>query len=560
LQAGRARHVFLLWARPIAALLALVAYGAVELVRPSSTVDRELAIVGVSLAAAGLYVLAARRFDDESVLRVALPLDTLLIAALTLAVGRPELVAVAFFWSIALASFLLGPRETLANTAVAVAGAAAVPYLSSRAIDEVVHVTDVLVLGLIGCVLALLSAQSEHATGQLAREQAVDAAALRIAERIRSSLDLRDVIESTVAEIGQATRSARALLRMASPIGHLYQWTRHDTAPVVIAAPTPAVLRVVGTGVPLVVESREEAPPDAEFLAYLERFDVHALIAYPVFLGDEVVAVIGAHDTRPRSWSDAVLLLERIVPQIGAAIVQAEAYERLRELTRLREDLVANVSHELRTPLTSTLGFLQTLERADLELGPEQRAALLGIARREAQRLARLVDDLLELTRFERGAMTLRIAPVSLAELVEQAAAAHPDADGRLADLHLDVRIVVPADADRLAQVLTNLLGNALRHGTGAVAVHAVAEDDAVRLEISDEGAGLGDADPESIFLPFARGSSPADGTGLGLAISRRIVEAHGGRLTYRPRSEDEPHAFVVELPRHPPVAAHRLR
>jgi signal transduction histidine kinase len=248
------------------------------------------------------------------------------------------------------------------------------------------------------------------------------------------------------------------------------------------------------------------------------------------------------------------------VPQLGAAIAQAQAFERLTELTRLREELVANVSHELRTPLTSTIGFLQTLEREELQQRPDQLRELLAVARREAERLARLVDDLLQLARLERGTLPLEPAEVDLVELTERAAAATVVPPGRAIQLELPDELPLVADGDRLLQVLTNLLSNALRHGDGTVAVAAAGNEEQVEVAVSDDGPGVPVDHVDSVFLPFARWGSHAEGTGLGLAIARRIVEAHGGALRYRPAAETSPHAFVVELPREPAVTAHRWR
>jgi signal transduction histidine kinase len=98
-------------------------------------------------------------------------------------------------------------------------------------------------------------------------------------------------------------------------------------------------------------------------------------------------------------------------------------------------------------------------------------------------------------------------------------------------------------------QVLTNLLQNALRHGNGRVVVHGSRDNGSAIVEVSDEGAGIPLERADEVFEPFARWSSRSDSTGLGLPISRRIVEAHGGAIQYRPPADERPHAFVVTLP-----------
>ena len=216
----------------------------------------------------------------------------------------------------------------------------------------------------------------------------------------------------------------------------------------------------------------------------------------------------------------------------------------------MREDLVANVSHELRTPLTSTIGFLRTLEREDVELTEAQRREFIAIARREAERLARLVDDLLQLTRWDRGAISLVQEPIDVPELVARAAEAVDVPDDRHIRIDVPDGLVARADAHRMLQVLTNLLSNGVRHGEGDIVIAGRDEGEHVELAVTDAGQGVAPANVPALFEPFARWSKHRDSSGLGLAIARKIVEAHGGTLTYRPPSNGTPHAFVVELPK----------
>jgi signal transduction histidine kinase len=214
----------------------------------------------------------------------------------------------------------------------------------------------------------------------------------------------------------------------------------------------------------------------------------------------------------------------------------------------LREELIANVSHELRTPLTSTIGFLQTLDRRDLDLTREERGQLLGVALREAERLAVLVEDLLQLTRLERGDLPLAMSELDLAKLAKHAAdgiEVPPEREIVLQKAHLFTQ----ADPGRILQVVQNLLTNSIRHGEGRVSVNFEWEPGAARLVVSDEGKGVPEDQVQQLFVPFSRTSTHMDSSGLGLAISRRIAEAHGGTLNYRPAENGRGHAFVLELP-----------
>jgi signal transduction histidine kinase len=214
--------------------------------------------------------------------------------------------------------------------------------------------------------------------------------------------------------------------------------------------------------------------------------------------------------------------------------------ERLREEQASRQELLAVVGHELRTPLTVIAGYARLLLAEEVgALNAEQRR-FLGEAQRACQKLDSLVARLLEAVREPAGAV-LALESAPLAPLVEEVAAAlRPLLERR------GLRLAVSMDAahayarfDRtaLGQVLTNLLGNAIRYakprGTIEIAARPVARAGLPFLEVSvaDDGPGIAPEDRERVFQPWARGSDPAGGLGLGLAICRRLVEAHGGEI-----------------------------
>jgi signal transduction histidine kinase len=554
---SRQDRIFLYWARPAASFLALLVFGALELTT-GDVGATFLGILALSLVAAGWYALAASRFPVARVLPVALTIDTLLLAAMSAALQRPNLVGIGYFWPIALSAFLLGPRATAFFTALGAGLAIVVPQAGGYAPDAVTVATNVVLVVVIGGVLALLSRNARRAEAQLARERANDAAALRMAERVRSSLTLADVLEAAVAEIGQAVRASRCVIRLAPrPDGSmpLYQWFAPGMPRISFATPPAPAMRVFETAEPLVVEDVRQA--DDETREFASAVHVRSLLVQPVTWHGRVVAIVSVGDTRPRDWrDDALALLARVVPQLGAALAQAqlfeqqqEALERLQEVTRLREELVANVSHELRTPLTSTIGFLQTLERTDIELDEDERERFVAIARAEAERLAVLVNDLLELARLERRAVPLKPTPVDVGELVRRTARGLYLPPGRTVQLDVPDDLVAYADGDRLLQVLYNLFSNALQHGEGTIVITGARDSDRVTLEVSDDGPGVPREWVGDLFVPFA-GSGETHGTGLGLAIARGIMEAHGGSLTYRPRRNGRHHAFIVALPR----------
>jgi signal transduction histidine kinase len=222
----------------------------------------------------------------------------------------------------------------------------------------------------------------------------------------------------------------------------------------------------------------------------------------------------------------------------------AEAFntmaEDLEQVDLLRREMVANVSHELRTPVTALRAQLENMVDGVSE--PDH--ATLEAALEQTERLGRLVAYLLDLSRIEAGAVGLEIADVPLAEFLRRAAAeAEPLAAPKQLELAVDVQpsdLTVPADAERLHQVVANLLHNAVRHSPPETTVRLVARRGGSRvvIDVVDQGPGIPRSDRSRVFERFSRGNAPnltgqesTGGTGLGLAIVRWAVQLHGGTV-----------------------------
>ncbi len=234
------------------------------------------------------------------------------------------------------------------------------------------------------------------------------------------------------------------------------------------------------------------------------------------------------------------------------------------EAGAMRRDFVANVSHELRTPITALLGFVETLRGAARD-DAAARDRFLGIMEREASRMAQLVSDLLSLSRVEQDERLRPTEPVDLSALTEQVVALlAPGAqrDGiALALEQPDQPVIIPGDEEQLRQVLTNLIGNAIKYGganrpveitLGSAAPERSLRGPGVRLSVTDHGDGIAAHHiprlTERFYRIDAHRSRAVGGTGLGLAIVKHIVNRHRGRL----RISSEPgqgSRFVVILP-----------
>jgi signal transduction histidine kinase len=213
---------------------------------------------------------------------------------------------------------------------------------------------------------------------------------------------------------------------------------------------------------------------------------------------------------------------------------------KLEQVESQRRDLIANVSHELRTPISALRARLENLADGVEVLDKDAVTAML----KATERLSRLVDQLLELSQFESGTISIDRQEFKVCELLE-------DAVAEVGPVSSEVRIVTDVadhlagtgDPERIHEVLTNLLTNAVRHSSagGEVKVRAVPIPGGFRVEVSDEGVGVPPEDIDRIFDRFyrvdaARGTG-AGGAGLGLAIARSIVELHGGSIWAAPRS-----------------------
>ena len=232
---------------------------------------------------------------------------------------------------------------------------------------------------------------------------------------------------------------------------------------------------------------------------------------------------------------------------------------------RMRVDFVANASHELRTPLAAVLGFIETLEEAGEEA--DTRARFLGIMGAEAQRMQRLVEDLISLSRIEAEKYRAPADAVDLSDLIDEVQAELAGTTPRTADLAVMAEpgvSLVTGDRAQLSQMLHNLVGNALKYGRAGtpVTVTLGREGALVRLAVADRGEGIAPEHLPRLTERFYRvdtgRSRSLGGTGLGLAIVKHIVERHRGRLDIASRA-GEGTTVTVTLPPRAPEAATAL-
>jgi signal transduction histidine kinase len=242
------------------------------------------------------------------------------------------------------------------------------------------------------------------------------------------------------------------------------------------------------------------------------------------------------------------------IAQLGERFNQMA--EKLETTEAMRRRLLGDVSHELRTPLTGIKGYMEGLIDGVLPANAET----FEQVHREADRLSRLVDDLQELSRVEAGAFSLDVHPVSLSALVQTTVKRlSPAYESKSVKLHLRLPPDLPqvlADEDRLVQILTNLLGNALMYtpAAGEVTVTAAPTGGEVQVSVKDTGIGIPTESLPHIFDRFyrvdkSRSRSAGGGSGVGLTIAKALVEAHGGKLCAESTGEGQGSTFIFTLP-----------
>lgn len=237
-----------------------------------------------------------------------------------------------------------------------------------------------------------------------------------------------------------------------------------------------------------------------------------------------------------RELREANVGLSRLIADLELKVQElSRSQEELKRQDRLKSDFLATVSHELKTPLTSLRGSLNIL----LEGGaaPEAQRELLFIALQNAERLSRLVTNLLDLAKLEAGRMELEVRSVDLPQLIRAAVGI---LKGAAQEKEIEIQLVYPeemspvlADEERLLSVLTNLMENAIKFSPqrGCIGIEVSQEEREVLVAVKDQGPGIPEAELPRIFDRFFQAEAAPRGFGLGLSISKAIVEEHGGRI-----------------------------
>ena len=396
-----------------------------------------------------------------------------------------------------------------------------------------------------------------------------------VSQAVNSTLELEVVLE-TIAAHAMALASADAALF----------WAWDDAARVfrlqASRSLTPSMAtalagRPIGLGegaVGLAGERREaveiadvEATPGYVFAEVVRPAGYRAVLAVPLLRDATLFGGLVLVRKAPGSFAaETVALVQTLANQSVLAIQNATLFQELaeksrqvEEASRHKSEFLANMSHELRTPLNAILGFTELIQDGIYGEVSEKVQQQLERVQANGRHLLGLINDVLDLSKIEAGQLELQTAPFALADVVRSV----ESTVGSLAFAkQLDLRIELPAtlpivegDARRIAQVLLNLVGNAIKFTeAGAVTISARETADAVEVSVQDTGPGIPPAEQARIFDAFHQVDSSSTrkqgGTGLGLAIARQIIELHGGQIGVASQpGEGSRFFFAVPLP-----------
>ncbi len=387
----------------------------------------------------------------------------------------------------------------------------------------------------------------------------------RLSARLSATLDLPAVLQEVLDAV-------IALQAAGSGVLMLYDRERRDLHAAASAGlPEDYLIRLgrtpLGAGVygaalaepGLVVAEDVEADgaplPDAEAA---RRVGIRAACGVPLLTrGGEPVGAVVTHFGRPHRPSERdVRLVELYARQAAQAIENARLHGEIQEANRGKDEFLAMLAHELRNPLAPVLNSVEVLRRG---ARGEEAGAAVEMIDRQTRHMARLVDDLLDVSRITRGKIQLRPEPIELSGVIARAVAStRPLIESRRHTVEVHVPpgpIRVLADATRVEQVLANLLTNAAKYTNegGHITLTAAAEGDEAVLRVRDNGIGIAADMLPRVFDLFMQAHSTLDlalgGLGIGLTLVRRLVELHGGRIEAHSEGLGRGSEFVVRLP-----------
>jgi signal transduction histidine kinase len=299
--------------------------------------------------------------------------------------------------------------------------------------------------------------------------------------------------------------------------------------------------RVAATKQPLIIDVDEYPILNP----ILRQKKIKSMLGVPLLVRGAAIGVLHVGTLTPHNFTgENIELLQLVAQRVALAVERAQLHEETVALDQLKLNFVAIASHELRTPATSVYGVFATLNERGDSLSPELRDQLMQVGYEQADRLRRLLEELLDLSRLDSHVISLDPKPLvlrsALTQIVETAL---PDVEG--VEMRVPGDLAVIADPLVLDRVVSNLLLNASRYGSPPITIDAEQHDRHLRVYVEDHGSGIPEDLRPRLFERFARADS-STGSGLGLAIARAYARAHGGDLVYHPTDEGARFELIV--------------
>jgi GAF domain-containing protein len=394
-----------------------------------------------------------------------------------------------------------------------------------------------------------------------------------VGQAVNSSLDLKVVLPRILEHAcAMSDTGGGAIYVFDKASGQFDLEAGHNMSDELIAAVRTHPIRLGESLVGQCAEAREavqfddltKAPPHPLYDMHLKS-GVRALLAVPLLHQDEVIGTLVVRRRSPGAFPRPIVnLMQTFADQSAVAVQNARLFHeieqtgaQLRVASRHKSQFVANMSHELRTPLAAMLGYAELLREGIYGELPDKANATLARVQSNGKHLLGLINSVLDLSKIEAGKFGLNLADYALDGMIETVrVATEPLATAKRLALTTEIAGRLPrgfGDEPRLAQVLLNLVGNAIKFtDQGDVRITAASEGDHFILSVRDTGAGIPHTEREKIFEEFHQidnaSTKTKGGTGLGLAIAKKIVEMHGGRITAE-SSPGHGATFRIELP-----------
>lgn len=460
---------------------------------------------------------------------------------------EPTNLVMLYLTSTIISAIFLGRGPSLF---IAVAGVLAfdfflIPPYYTFVVDDTQYIITFIALFIVSLVVSSLTARVREQAGTAIQREKQTAVLYDLSKDLTSAADLLQVVNIIISQIGRAFGRDVAIFLPDNQQLQIFASSPNyqpDENELAVAAWAYQHDQPAGRGT--------------------DTLPATALRCHPLKTSNGIVGVLGVHSKDRTNFlsPEQRITLAAFANQSALAIERASLSEQARqtELLRATESLqtalLNSISHDLRTPLVSITGALSSLDEDDGILNESARRALIENARGEADRLNRLVGNLLNMTRIESGAIKLRLESEDIQDVIGTAL---EQLGSRVADRKIQVNVpagfpLVPMDFTLIAQVLVNILENAVKYSPADSTIEASAEllDEKIRIKIADRGAGIPSEDLTRIFDKFYRVQRPENvsGTGLGLSISKGIIEAHHGFI-YASAREGGGTIITIELP-----------